>query len=137
MVGISSALPFLAVRVLYSILGAFAPAPTSGFGSTGIPSTDTNSLSKFSSFNGSWEIFLFMSLLMEYITVLIYLTVGIFTPPEKDAVAAYDTELQRRDQSTKDAFYPNYQREEVYPAPAQPYNGYPARYTSHEERSKG
>ena len=63
--------PFLAVRVVYAILSAYAPFSVPGL------STAHNSLSKFSSFSGSWPIYLVMSVLMEIIVVIIYCTVGL------------------------------------------------------------
>lgn len=81
LLGISAALPFLTIRVVYSILSSFSPAAT--FGAANIPVVH-NSLSKFNSFSGSWRIFLVMSLIMEYIVVLIYITVGTIIPLEKE-----------------------------------------------------
>jgi len=81
LLGVSSALPFLLVRCVYSVLSAFSPI--SSFGSnvtTSLPPAKHTSLSKFSSFSGSWQIFLAMSLVMEYIVVLIYLAIGAVTP---------------------------------------------------------
>jgi len=67
--GISSALPFLGIRVLYSILSAY--------------STSTPSLAKFNRVTGEWQLYL-MSLVLEYIVVLIYMGVGILVPLRKD-----------------------------------------------------
>lgn len=82
LLGISTALPFLLVRCIYSVLSAFSPVSSFGGGSSNLP-VQHNSLSKFNSFSGSWQIFLAMSLVMEYVVVLIYLTVGAVTPLER------------------------------------------------------
>jgi len=75
--GISLALPFLAVRVSYSILAGFAPQSYGG------QHTTTNSLSKFNS-SGPFGFWLGMSVLMELATVIIYVTTGLLTPLAKD-----------------------------------------------------
>jgi hypothetical protein len=62
----TAATPFLAIRIIFSVLGAFAPVPTIG----GPP--NTNSLSKFNSITGSWVPLLFMSLAEEFIYICIF-----------------------------------------------------------------
>lgn len=62
--------------MIYSVLSAFSPAINF---STSEASTK-NSLSKFNSFSGSWQIFLVMEYVMEYCVVLIYLTAGSLIP---------------------------------------------------------
>jgi hypothetical protein len=79
LIGISSALPFLGIRVLYTVLSAFS-GPISY---TGIPAKG-NSLAKFNIATGDWRIHLVMGLLMEYIVVVIYTTVGAMTPLQDD-----------------------------------------------------
>ncbi|TDL28896.1 hypothetical protein BD410DRAFT_760623 [Rickenella mellea] len=74
LVGLSSSLPFLAIRVLYSVLSAFSPS------SFGPRSLEHTSLSKFNTVNGSWQIYITMSLLMEFIAVAIYCTTGTLLP---------------------------------------------------------
>lgn len=69
---LSVALPFLGVRVIYSVLGAFTKAP-----------------SKFSSLNGDWRINLVMGLLMEYIVVWTYIYGGMTTTPEEKVESQY------------------------------------------------
>ena len=78
------ALPFLFVRVVYAILSAFAPA-TRAFDADGhpIPANTSSSLKTFGP-TGSWAVYLIMSVVVEYIVVLIYTTVGIRTPLSKD-----------------------------------------------------
>ncbi|KAI0363938.1 hypothetical protein BV20DRAFT_1039659 [Pilatotrama ljubarskyi] len=82
---VAVALPFLFVRVVYAVLSSFAP-PALGFDANGHPfeAHSTSGLAKFSTSTGSWAIYLFMSVIMEYITVLIYTIVGIRTPLSKD-----------------------------------------------------
>ncbi|KAK7682031.1 hypothetical protein QCA50_014995 [Cerrena zonata] len=74
LIGISCALPFLGVRVIYGILSSYAPL---------IP-TEKGGLSQFSLSTGSWGIYLGMSVLMEFAAVLIYTFVGITTPLQRD-----------------------------------------------------
>ncbi|EJD04248.1 uncharacterized protein FOMMEDRAFT_84119 [Fomitiporia mediterranea MF3/22] len=76
--GISCALPFLAIRVLYSVLSAFSP-PAS-FGSLGSPSGSTSGLAKFNSITGSWQLFLVMAVIMEFIVVATYIFFGLRLP---------------------------------------------------------
>ncbi|KAJ3010214.1 hypothetical protein NUW54_g282 [Trametes sanguinea] len=85
--GITMALPFLFVRVLYAILSAFSPSPR-GFDADGEPILVPSSspLKVFNSTTGSWEVYLCMAVVAEYIVVLIYTTVGLRTPLSKDEV---------------------------------------------------
>jgi len=77
LIGVSSALPFLGVRMLYSVLSSFS-------GSL-VPSTNnTNSLSEFNIATGDWRINLVMGLIMEFVVVVIYTTVGAKTPLQND-----------------------------------------------------
>jgi len=79
LVGISSVLPFLGVRMVYAVLSSFSGSP--------IPSsttTTTNSLSKFNLSNGDWRIYLVMALLMEYVVVVVYITIGAKMRPQND-----------------------------------------------------
>jgi hypothetical protein len=77
LIAISSALPFLAVRVVYSVLSAYSGSPIS----TPTSST-TSSLSKFNIVNGECQIYLVMGLVMEYIVVLVYITAGTLIPQQ-------------------------------------------------------
>jgi len=97
LLGISSALPFLLIRCIYSVLSAFSPVAS--FGSdvtTSLPPVKHTSLSKFNSFSGSWQIFLVMSLVMEYVVVLIYLAVGAATPMQRGSDEEEDRELDMK-----------------------------------------
>ncbi|PCH33292.1 hypothetical protein WOLCODRAFT_135033 [Wolfiporia cocos MD-104 SS10] len=85
--GISCALPFVCVRVLYSILASYAPLPETINADGSVSYAPSNSpLERFSYYNGSWIIYLVMSVLMEFITVVIYITVGLKTPLQREPV---------------------------------------------------
>ncbi|GJE87824.1 hypothetical protein PsYK624_039070 [Phanerochaete sordida] len=75
---ITFSLPFLGVRVLYSVLSAFAPL--------GIPGVDSGSpsLAKFNSQHGDFGIWLIMSPVMELIVIALYVAVGLATPLQND-----------------------------------------------------
>ena len=75
------ALPFLAVRVLYSILSAFAPFPQFNAGGVIVA---TGGLEDFSSIAGKWQIYLVMSVLMEFAVALIYIGGGLFLLKKED-----------------------------------------------------
>ncbi len=83
LLGISIALPFVGVRVLYSLLSGFAPSFIPG------TTPPTGGLSKFNSQLGSWVIYLIMSVLAEFYTVSIYTVVGIMTPLSEDLAPPY------------------------------------------------
>jgi len=68
--GITCALPFLGVRMVYGILNAF---------STSVPS-----IAKFNSVTGDWVLYLVMSLIMEYCVVVIYSVTGTTIPLSRD-----------------------------------------------------
>ncbi|KAI0823127.1 hypothetical protein BC628DRAFT_1301588, partial [Trametes gibbosa] len=86
LMGISITLPFLAVRVLEGILSAFAPLQFAVENGHVVPTPgNSNALSKFSSQSSAWGIYLFMLILPEYISVVIYAVVGIVTPLKRDA----------------------------------------------------
>ncbi|KAL5518692.1 hypothetical protein ACEPAH_375 [Sanghuangporus vaninii] len=76
--GISCAVPFLAVRVLYSILSSFSPS--SSFSSLGTSSESTSGLAMFNTITGRWQLFLVMGVLMEFFVVSIYLFFGLRLP---------------------------------------------------------
>lgn len=75
---VTFSLPFLGVRVLYSILSAYAPLGIPGV-TSGSPS-----LAKFNSTRGSFAIWLVMSPVMEFIVIVIYVTVGLAVPLQDD-----------------------------------------------------
>lgn len=89
LLAITISLPFLAVRILYSVLSSYAPTTIPGS-----PPSPPNSLSKFNSVTGDWGIYLFMAVIMEFIVVLTYTITGILTPLKNDYAAG----------STKDAW---------------------------------
>ncbi|RPD58385.1 hypothetical protein L227DRAFT_505377 [Lentinus tigrinus ALCF2SS1-6] len=90
LIGITATLPFLGVRVLFSVLSAFAPYPFAIVNGQQVLSAPNNDgLGKFSSVSSEWGIYLIMSVLMEYIAVIIYVVVGIITPLSRD-VPDYD-----------------------------------------------
>ena len=76
-------MPFIFVRTLYSVLSAFSPAPT--FGQGAATASSHNSLSKFNSITGEWQLFLGMSIMMEFLVVIMYLGCGLLFPIPKDA----------------------------------------------------
>jgi hypothetical protein len=69
---LSFSLPFLGVRILYSILNAFVRSP-----------------SQWSPITGNWRIFLVMGLMMEYIVVSAYVITGALVPLHKDDQERY------------------------------------------------
>jgi len=68
--GVSAALPFLAVRVVYTVLSAYSGSKPQ--------------LHKFNRITGDWKFYLVMGLIMEYVVVLIYIAVGNLVPMSKD-----------------------------------------------------
>jgi len=72
LIGATCATPFVAVRVIYSALSAFGPKTNYSLIGTSNPPHPTG-LGKFNSITGEWQLFLVMSLLMEYIAIVIYL----------------------------------------------------------------
>jgi len=88
--GVTLALPFLTIRILYSVLSAFAPSGES-IGPNGqvvfVPSN--SGLAKFSLTTGSWEIYLIMSVVAEYAVVLIYAVIGMTTNLSNDYAGSH------------------------------------------------
>jgi hypothetical protein len=71
---VSAALPFLAVRTLYSVLSTFS---SSTFGvTTGTTTDSNNALAKFNMFTGEWQLYVVMEVVMEYAVMLIYTLAG-------------------------------------------------------------
>ncbi|KAF9243750.1 hypothetical protein BU15DRAFT_71874 [Melanogaster broomeanus] len=83
LLAISAALPFLAVRALYSVLSTFSSSTFITTTGTSTSSSD-NALAKFNMFSGEWQIYLVMELLMEYAVVLIYTVAGTLLPLDQD-----------------------------------------------------
>jgi len=75
--GASMALPFIAIRVVYTVLSAFAPAAEVVIDGHVMFTHTTGGLSTFSATSGSWVAFLIMSLLMEYAAVVIFGVTGL------------------------------------------------------------
>jgi len=86
---VTLALPFLSVRVLYTLLSGFAPSEES-IGSNGqVIFTNNNSvLEKFSQTSGNWAIYLVMSVLAEFAVVLIYTILGLTVNLDNDYVGS-------------------------------------------------
>ncbi|KAG1816170.1 hypothetical protein DFJ58DRAFT_751709 [Suillus subalutaceus] len=80
---ISVALPFLAIRTLYSILSTFSSSSFS-ITSTSTTQADTSDLAKFNIFTGEWQIYLVMDMLMEYAVVIIYCVAALVLPLSED-----------------------------------------------------
>ncbi|KIJ05723.1 hypothetical protein PAXINDRAFT_182848 [Paxillus involutus ATCC 200175] len=83
LIAISAALPFLAVRALYSILSTFSSSTFITTGTTSTSNSD-NPLAKFNMFTGEWQIYLVMEILMEYAVVIIYAVAGTLLPLDQD-----------------------------------------------------
>ncbi|KAH8120500.1 hypothetical protein DFH11DRAFT_1838318 [Phellopilus nigrolimitatus] len=99
--GISCGMPFLAVRVIYSVLSAFSGSST--FSTSGVSATSSSSLAQFNSISGSWQLFLVMSTLMEFVVVVIYI---------------FDAEYQGTDtESPSTNHVPLYPQPAYYPPP--------------------
>jgi len=82
---VTLALPFLSVRVLYTLLSSFAPSEESIGANGQVIFTSSNSgLEKFSQTTGSWVIYLFMSVVPELIVVVIYTVMGLTTNLNND-----------------------------------------------------
>ncbi|KIO07482.1 hypothetical protein M404DRAFT_136374 [Pisolithus tinctorius Marx 270] len=84
LIAISVALPFLAVRTLYSVLSAFSSSTFIVTDSTTTTSTLDGALAKFNLITGEWQIFFAMDMLMEYICVLIYVFAGLKLKLDQD-----------------------------------------------------
>ncbi|KAK9452140.1 uncharacterized protein V1518DRAFT_369819 [Limtongia smithiae] len=79
---IALSLPFLLVRIIYSLLSAFTLSVATGgyFGSGG---------SKFNNITGSWQIYLGMGVIMEFAIIIIYVVCGVL-------LEKFDSSQQRR-----------------------------------------
>ncbi|EKM60756.1 uncharacterized protein PHACADRAFT_246870 [Phanerochaete carnosa HHB-10118-sp] len=99
---ITLSLPFLGVRVLYTILSAYSPLGIPGV-TSGSPS-----LAKFNSTRGDFGIWLIMSPIMEFIVIVIYVTVGLATPLQNDYfVGGKGESLEDATQLNSSAYAPN------------------------------
>ena len=111
-------LPFLLVRIIYTVLSAFAPLPF-GFDASGhvIPPSNANSpLKEFSSTSGNWAIYLVMSVLAEYAVVLIYTFAGLRLPLKQDLADYQKAGMHMRTMSEEAL---------THHVGAQPYDPYP------------
>ncbi|KAG6371595.1 hypothetical protein JVT61DRAFT_9305 [Boletus reticuloceps] len=94
LVAVTAALPFLAVRTLYSVLSTFS---SSSFGVTSTTTSNSdNPLAKFNLFTGEWQIYVVMEVVMEYAVVVIYTLAGNmlhldqdYKPQESDEYPLY------------------------------------------------
>lgn len=121
LIAISAALPFLAVRVLYSVLGAFAPL---NFNPTARAAPSTG-LARFSAISGDWWLFLIMDAVMEYIVVVIYIVAGTVLPlsPEKDLAPARTTGSDEYPMNRNPAYAPPQNYAAPYSGPQSGYGG--------------
>jgi len=87
--GISCALPFLAIRLAFSVLSSFSKLNLTDSTSSSTSSSDTG-IGRFNIVTGDWWIFLVMVLVMEYIVVGIYMLVGTLIPTQKDDTGTYE-----------------------------------------------
>ena len=96
--------------MVYTVLASFSGSPIATSTTT---TTTTNSLSKFNLVNGDWRIYLVMALVMEYIVVIIYATVGATLPLQKDFRLNY-AGVSSRDVQMRPPQQP-YNHQTVYP----------------------
>ncbi|PIL30927.1 hypothetical protein GSI_07096 [Ganoderma sinense ZZ0214-1] len=85
LISITIAMPFLLVRMLYGVFSAFAPSTVTFQNGHQIPVVPSSSgLGKFSPSSPKWYIYFVMSVLMEWIVVIIYLVTRVFTALDND-----------------------------------------------------
>lgn len=78
-------MPFLLVRMLFGVFSAFAPSTVVFRNGHQIPVEPSGSgLGRFSPASPKWYIYFVMSVLMEWIAIIIYLVARVFTPLEND-----------------------------------------------------
>jgi len=78
LLGATLAAPFILVRLIYSVLSAFAPIGS--FTAVENGTSHPTGLARFNSFTGDWQIWLVMGIIMEFCAVLIYLVFGTRLP---------------------------------------------------------
>ncbi|KAG1716773.1 hypothetical protein ID866_371 [Astraeus odoratus] len=83
LLAVSAALPFLAVRTLYSVLSTFSSSTFITTSSTPTSSSDSD-LAEFNMLTGEWQIFVAMDMVMELVTALIYTIAGIILKLDQD-----------------------------------------------------
>ncbi|KAM5532760.1 hypothetical protein V8D89_013557 [Ganoderma adspersum] len=85
LIAVTLAMPFLLVRMLYGAFSAFAPPTVVFRNGRQVPAQPSSSgLGQFSPASPKWYIYLVMSVLMEWIAIIIYLVTRVFTPLEND-----------------------------------------------------
>ncbi|KAM5533770.1 hypothetical protein V8D89_012545 [Ganoderma adspersum] len=87
LLAIAASLPFIFVRIVFTVLSSFAPLPFA-FDADGhmVPETSDSPLKHFLSTSGNWAIYLFMSVAAEYVVVLIYTFAGLRLPLKQDVM---------------------------------------------------
>ena len=115
LLAIAASLPFLLVRILFTILSSFAPLPfrLDAEGNM-VPVVSDSPLKPFSSISGDWAIYLFMSVVAEYIVVLIYTFAGLRLPLKQDLVDFQKAGMHMRPMSQEGLTHGGYN--------ARPYN---------------
>ncbi|KAI1795399.1 hypothetical protein LXA43DRAFT_40422 [Ganoderma leucocontextum] len=119
LLAIVASLPFLLVRIVFTILSSFAPLPF-GFDAAGhmVPVVSNSPLKQFSGTSGSWAIYLCMSVIAEYAAVLIYTFAGLRLPLKQDLADYQKAGMHMRTMS-----------EEVLTHDVQPYAPYSQSYS--------
>ena len=122
LLAIVASLPFLLVRIVYTLCSAFAPLPF-GFDSAGhvVGVVSGSPLKQFSSTSGSWAIYLVMSVLAEYAVVLIYTFAGIRLPLKQDLADYQKAGMHMRTMS-EEALTEHAAAQPYDPAYSQPYS---------------
>ncbi len=87
LLAVAASLPFLFIRVVFTVLSSFAPLPF-GFDAEGHMArvVSDSPLKHFSSTSGDWAIYMFMSVVAEYVVVLIYTFAGLRLRLKQDLV---------------------------------------------------
>ncbi|PCH41048.1 hypothetical protein WOLCODRAFT_131675 [Wolfiporia cocos MD-104 SS10] len=80
--GISLTLPFLSVRIAYTVLSAYAPSEYSINDDGSVTFAPSHSPIEQFGESGSWAVYLVMSVIMEWAVVLIHMVVGLQIQPE-------------------------------------------------------
>lgn len=128
---ITLSLPFLAVRVLYSVLSAYAPLGIPGV-TSGSPS-----LANFNSTRGSFTIWVVMSPIMEFVVIVIYVSVGLATPLHNDyAVGSRGEHVEEARRLYPGTYTPNIDGTPNPDQVAKPYGNHSA-FAPHPAYSRG
>ncbi len=118
LLAVAASLPFLLVRIVYTLLSSFAPLPF-GFDASGhmVGVVSDSPLKHFSGTSGSWALYLVMSVVAEYAVVLIYTFAGLRIPLKQDLADYQKAGMHMRTMS-EEAITHN--------AQSGPYDPYPA-----------